>query len=378
MLEYPSCQVSLTLSDNLSSILRRNRLLPLDIALESRDPQHQPHHRLLKRQLASALLVKHARDGGDDAQPIRIIRDDRAVRRRVLPAQQSLEHIPSVVDLRVAAVDMPHRLPHVVRAGPTALLRDIAAHLLGEGVELQTPDGFREHARGDQVQHAGGRDQEQLDRHDVPAAVDEEADEQARQDAGHDGQRERRRGQAERDAADEDDGLDALAHRRDEGEEEHGVAAREGPQPRRHVLVPRLVDQGLGDLDAPLLLGLVDPQQREAHDGDDEGRDEVEDALPEILGLGPDVLAQAVEDADEGAADDQTDGDAPEGAEPDLAAELLIDDLVLLGLAEALLEEGEEDGDDDDGLEDLAKDDEEDLGGEHVRHREAWWAASKW
>ncbi|RFU23618.1 hypothetical protein B7463_g12720, partial [Scytalidium lignicola] len=90
----------------------------------------------------------------------------------------------------------------------------------------------------------------------------------------------------------------------DEGQDEHGISSRPLAEARADIVVFALGDQRLGDLDPPLLLGLVDAQQSETHDGDDDGGDEVEDAFPEILGLGPDIVAQAIEDADEGTTDD--------------------------------------------------------------------------
>ncbi len=49
-----------------------------------------------------------------------------------------------------------------------------------------------------------------------------------------------------------------------------------------------------------------------------------------------------------------------------LFAQLLVSLDIAVGPAEGLLEKGEEDGDDDDGLEGLAKDDEEDGDGKDV------------
>lgn len=49
-----------------------------------------------------------------------------------------------------------------------------------------------------------------------------------------------------------------------------------------------------------------------------------------------------------------------------LADEFFVDDDIAFGPVEGLLEEGEEDGDDDCGLEGLAEDDEEDGDGEDV------------
>ena len=49
-----------------------------------------------------------------------------------------------------------------------------------------------------------------------------------------------------------------------------------------------------------------------------------------------------------------------------LTDEFLVDGLVAVGAVEGLLEEGEQDRDDDDGLKALTKDDEEDRDGEDV------------
>ena len=71
------------------------------------------------------------------------------------------------------------------------------------------------------------------------------------------------------------------------------------------------------------------------------------------------VFAEAVEGADQAAADYQADCEAEGDAEPDLSDEAFVDGLVAFG-AEGLLEEGEEDGDDDAGFEAFAEADEED------------------
>lgn len=73
-----------------------------------------------------------------------------------------------------------------------------------------------------------------------------------------------------------------------------------------------LCDESLGNLDPPLLFGLVDAQDGQSHDGDDDAGNEVEDTLPKIFGFRPNIMAETVEDANEGAADDQGDADARE------------------------------------------------------------------
>ena len=73
------------------------------------------------------------------------------------------------------------------------------------------------------------------------------------------------------------------------------------------------------------------------------------------------VFAEAVEGADQAAADYQADGEAEGDAEPDLLDEAFVDCLVAFVFgAEGLFEEGEEDGDDDAGFEAFAEADEED------------------
>lgn len=73
------------------------------------------------------------------------------------------------------------------------------------------------------------------------------------------------------------------------------------------------------------------------------------------------VFAEAVEGADQAAADDEADGEAEGDAEPDLLDEAFVDCLVAFVFgAEGLFEEGEEDGDDDAGFEAFAEADEED------------------
>lgn len=137
-----------------------------------------------------------------------------------------------------------------------------------------------------------------------------------RRQSHEDGQRHALRGTREADAGDEDDALDALAQHGDEGHEEQGVLL--APALEARPLDGVLLLERLGDLDAPLLLQLRDAQQRGAQDRDDDGGEEPEGALPVVLGRGPGVAAEAVEGADQAAADDEADDEADDGAEPDL------------------------------------------------------------
>lgn len=71
------------------------------------------------------------------------------------------------------------------------------------------------------------------------------------------------------------------------------------------------------------------------------------------------VFAEAVEGADQAAANDEADCEAKGDADPNLSDEAFVDELVTVG-AEGLFEEGEKDGDDDAGFEAFAEADEED------------------
>ena len=192
--------------------------------------------------------------------------------------------------------------------------------------------------------------------------VDEVPHEAAGQQTTDDGQRKRGRGKTQTDATDVDDGLKPLTQDGDEGQDKHDVLL--GPEldaaPEGVALRGLLAGlEGLDELDAPLVLELVDAQQGGAHEGDDDGGDDAEGALPDVLGTGEDVDAQGVEGADEAAADAQADGEAQGDADPDLLAEALVGVPVTLAV-ERLLEEGEQDGDDDAGLETFPEGDEED------------------
>lgn len=79
----------------------------------------------------------------------------------------------------------------------------------------------------------------------------------------------------------------------------------------------RLVE-GAGELDGPLCARAVELEHGDAHDEDDERGDEREDALPELLGLGPQVGRLCEPDGDEGGADGERDEEPGERAEEDL------------------------------------------------------------
>jgi hypothetical protein len=126
-------------------------------------------------------------------------------------------------------------------------------------------------------------------------------------------------GGGERHARNKHHGLEALAQHGDERQDEHGVLL----SPALEGLALPLDGHGpvletLGQLDTPLLLHLGDTEQRGTEDGDDDRGDDSERALPVVLGLGPLVLAEVVEDADQSTADGQADEEAQGRTVPDL------------------------------------------------------------
>lgn len=174
------------------------------------------------------------------------------------------------------------------------------------------------------------------------------------------GQRKGRGRRGEGYTGDEDDGLDALSKHGDERQGEHGILLREalepGPAASTGVGQGALLEGG-GELDTPLVLHLADAQQGGADDGDDEGGEKGEGALVVELRVLPVVDADGVKGANDGGANNQADGEAKADAEPDLAAQALVQGgIVAIGVwaAEGLLEPGKEDRDDDDGLEGLS------------------------
>lgn len=144
--------------------------------------------------------------------------------------------------------------------------------------------------------------------------IDDEPAHEAADDTDDRRERDRTRALAEGDAADEHDGLEALAQHGDEREQEQDPAARTAAALVRRA---RLVE-GAGELDGPLCARAVELEHGDAHDEDDERGDEREDALPELLGLGPQVGRLCEPDGDEGGADGERDEEPGERAEEDL------------------------------------------------------------
>jgi len=160
-------------------------------------------------------------------------------------------------------------------------------------VLLEVRDAAGEEPGGHQIQEAGAGDEEDLQRGGITTAVDDVADQTARGKAGHG-----RKGygccrQTETDTADEDDGFEALAQDSDEREDEHDIfltpvleASAEGS------LAGRVLGfDGFSELDAPFGLEFGNAEEGCAHDGDNDGGNDGEDAFPEVLCRAPSILA---------------------------------------------------------------------------------------
>lgn len=144
--------------------------------------------------------------------------------------------------------------------------------------------------------------------------IDDKPAHEAADNADDSGERDRTRALAEGDAADEHDGLEALAQHGNEREQEQHPAARAAAALRaRAGLV-----EGAGEFDGPLGARAVELEHGDAHDEDDERGDEREDALPELLGFGPQVRRLCEPHGDEGCADGERDEEPGERAEEDL------------------------------------------------------------
>ncbi|KAF2148069.1 hypothetical protein K461DRAFT_316477 [Myriangium duriaei CBS 260.36] len=101
-------------------------------------------------------LVHQTYDAYCEEGPVQIVRDNRAIGCSVLPTEDGVEHIPSIISLSIAAANVPDCLQDILRFRATATLGDIAPDPFREKIILDAPYRFREHACGHKVQHAGG------------------------------------------------------------------------------------------------------------------------------------------------------------------------------------------------------------------------------
>lgn len=119
---------------------------------------------------------------------------------------------------------------------------------------------------------------------------------------------------------------------------------------------------------------LGDSKESGTEDPDDNGGDQSERTLPVVLGMGPGVSSLGVEDSNDASADDETDQETENCAQPDLgdmspnspcsersylSDELLVRLDIALGAIKSLLEESKENRDNNDRLDGFSKDDEE-------------------
>ena len=70
------------------------------------------------------------------------------------------------------------------------------------------------------------------------------------------------------------------------------------------------------ELDTPLVLKFGHAEKGSTHDGYDEGCKDAERSLPDVLGAGPLVFAQAIEGSDQASTDDDADDQTQDSAKP--------------------------------------------------------------
>jgi len=110
------------------------------------------------------LVVSHGNESNHDDDPVQIVGQHRAVGCRICPAKDGVEDTPSAtaVDLRVAAVDVPYAFTNVVRSWSGSYFGQVSTDDLGPCVHLKRPDCLGEETGSDQVEEAGGDDEEDL------------------------------------------------------------------------------------------------------------------------------------------------------------------------------------------------------------------------
>ncbi len=115
--------------------------------------------------MALDLLIPHNQKADNDSNPVHIIRDDRAISSRVLPAQDGIEDTPSTttVETRVAIVNVPHALVDIIRAGSRTNFGCVAADGVVPVLGLEVPDCAREETGCYEIEDAGGNDEEELE-----------------------------------------------------------------------------------------------------------------------------------------------------------------------------------------------------------------------
>lgn len=236
-------------------------------------------------EVASSFLVHHEQEDGHDHDPVKVVGQYRAVSGRVLPAKQGIENHPTVVSLGVAAVDVPDTGRDFVGARATAGFSNITARLFGEDVHFKVPDGTREEAGTDEVDEAGGGNQENLDGHEVTTAIDNVTDEGTSEYTANDGDGKGGCRSTQGDTTDEDDGFQTFTKSCDERQDGDGIFF--GPSSRVEFLVPSQLgplsvrlDQSLCDLDSPLFSHFVNTKHSDTHDSNHDGSDHGKDTFP--------------------------------------------------------------------------------------------------
>lgn len=112
--------------------------------------------------MAVLFLKQHQGQEDNDSQPVDVVGDDGTVSGGVLPSQQGVEDIPTVICFRVTAVDVPDTLVDVVGTRAGTVFGSVTTSLLVETVGLQVPDTSGEQTCSNQIKDGSGDTKENL------------------------------------------------------------------------------------------------------------------------------------------------------------------------------------------------------------------------
>lgn len=94
--------------------------------------------------MPAGLLESHTNEDSNDDNPIEVVRQNRAVGCRILPAEDGVGNSPSTttIQLGITAVDVPNALTDVVGAWSRSCFGSVTADYETPFVVLEVPDCF--------------------------------------------------------------------------------------------------------------------------------------------------------------------------------------------------------------------------------------------
>ena len=157
---------------------------------------------------------------------------------------------------------------------------------------------------------------------DLP--IDEVSDQATTSDASGHGQRKGGSRKIQAHASNEDHSLETFTKNGDEGQDEQRVLLTpelEAGSESATLLGAVFDFERFGELDTPLVLKFGHAEKGGTHDGDDEGCEDAERSLPNVLGACPLVFAQGVEGSDQAGTDDDAKDQTQDSAKPYLGSD---------------------------------------------------------